>query len=240
MIIDPVLQQLEAHVASLGLAEGDRLPSERALAAELQLSRRTLREALTKLELADRVWRGVGQGTFLGPKPATTRDSLAEAVASSDPVSIIEARLALEPALAALAALKWKPADLEAIETSVSRNAETRDPESWGRWDSVFHRAVAAAGQNPLLVALFDQLESARERAAWGKLRAVIATEERRRISVAQHRLIAEAIADRDPEAAHHAMWSHLQAVSQAMQSIRPGAGGPAGRRAAADVLDHA
>ena len=223
MARDDALKALEAHIAALGLAEGDRLPPERKLAATLQLSRRSLREALTALEVANRIWRGVGQGTFLGPKPAIEREGSGQPIASSNPVLVIEARLALEPSIAALAAMKWTRPDSDLIENCVRRNAETRDHLSWGRWDSAFHHAVASATHNPLLIALFEQLDASRELASWGRMRARILTDEKRRESAAEHRRIADAIAERDTEKAHQAMWDHLQAVNRSIQSIKPG-----------------
>ena len=68
---DEALQALRAHLAGLSLPEGARLAPERDLAAKLGLSRRALREGLARLELEGHLWRGVGQGTFQGPRPAS-------------------------------------------------------------------------------------------------------------------------------------------------------------------------
>ncbi|MCQ4160072.1 FCD domain-containing protein [Roseomonas sp. GC11] len=218
---DDALRALRAHLAGQNLPEGARLAPERELSARLAISRRALREALSRLELEGVLWRGIGQGTFLGPRPASEP---ARSLPVTPPPDIMEARLALEPQLAGLAAAKARAEDLTAIDQAVRRGAETTDPQSWGRWDMAFHRAVAQAAQNPLLLGLFDQLEACRARAAWGRLRATVTTEAVRRRSVAEHRRIAEAIAGRDPAAAHAAMWEHLQAVAQSVRdALRAG-----------------
>lgn len=214
------LDELEAYLTTLGSKEGERLPPERVLAAELGVSRRALRQALASIELEGRIWRGVGQGTFVGPKPAAGFAPFERAAVNSHPIALMEARLTLEPALAATAAVKWVPGDMETIDTAVRRTGEARDRESWERWDAEFHRAVASACHNDLLIALFDQLNACRARTDWGKLRALITTDQHRRRATEEHRQISAAIRERDPDAAFHAMWSHLWAISQAMQGI--------------------
>ena len=217
---DDARTRLERHLQEAGLREGDRLPPERELAPLLGLSRRALRAVLQKMELERRVWRGVGQGTWLGLKPAAGPASRALA---SDPLAVMEARRTLEPALASLAALKATPADIEAIRRCASRGVEAKDEESWGRWDASFHRAVAAACQNTLLRDAFEQIEACRAGTAWGHLRGLIATPALRRQAATEHQMVAEAIADRDAAAAHRAMWQHLQSIHQAIQATDAG-----------------
>jgi DNA-binding FadR family transcriptional regulator len=226
-------QKLEAYLRSSGLREGDRLQPERQLTTLLGVSRRALREMLAKLELEGRIWRGVGQGTYLGPRagrPAAR--AVPRPARPTHPLAIMEARLTLEPALASLAAIKATAEDIEAISRSAGRGAETRNEESWGRWDSAFHRGVAAACHNPLLLDAFTQIEVSRAHTDWGQLRAVIATAGLRLQSAQEHQIIASAIAARDPAAAHQAMWDHLQSVNRAIQS----AGAAFGKRNAQPV----
>nr|WP_159993273.1 FCD domain-containing protein [Roseomonas sp. 18066] len=218
---DEALQALRAHLAGLSLPEGARLAPERDLAAKLGLSRRALREGLARLELEGQLWRGVGQGTFLGPRPATEPARL---MPPGQPLDIMEARLALEPQLAGLAAAKAGSEHLASIDQAVRRGSETGDLDSWGRWDTALHRAIAQAAQNPLLLALFEQLESCRVRGEWSMMRASLVDEAVRRRGIAEHRRLADAIAARDPAAAHAAMWDHLQSVASLIRdALRAG-----------------
>ncbi|MBO1078146.1 FadR/GntR family transcriptional regulator [Roseomonas haemaphysalidis] len=210
--------RLEAHLRDAGLAPGDRLLPERQLTERLGVSRRALREALGELELQGRIWRGVGQGTFLGPRPAVPPRPEPRARAAN-PLAVMEARLTLEPALAALAAHKATAEDVQAISRAARRGAETRDQDSWGQWDGAFHGAIARACHNPLLQAAFEQVEASRARTGWGRLRAAITTAPMRQASALQHQAIAAAIADRDAAAAQRAMRAHLRAVVLAIQS---------------------
>ncbi|MFC3127427.1 FadR/GntR family transcriptional regulator [Pseudoroseomonas globiformis] len=216
--------RLEAHLQQAGLLPGDRLLPERQLTALLGVSRRALREALGEMELRGRLWRGVGQGTFIGPRPAahSARPELRARTVNprgSHPLAVMEARLTLEPALAALAAIKGTAADMDAIARAARRGAETRDPRSWGAWDGAFHRGIARACHNPLLLAAFEEVEAGRSLTDWGRLRHAITTAPLRQASALQHQAVAAAIAARDATAAQRAMRVHLRSVSLAIQS---------------------
>jgi DNA-binding FadR family transcriptional regulator len=218
----PAAERLEAHLQEVGLKPGDRLLPERQLTARLGISRRALREALGEMELQGRFWRGVGQGTFMGPKPATARRATPAAQASH-PLAIMEARMTLEPAMASLAAIKATAADIEAIARAAARGAETRDQESWGRWDGAFHGAIARACHNPLLLAAFETVEASRALTDWGRLRAAITTLPMRQASALEHQAISAVIAARDAAAAQRAMRAHLQSVHLTIQSEEAG-----------------
>jgi len=237
-------RRLEEHLSSGGLRPGDRLLPERQLTALLGISRRALREVLAEMELEGRIWRGVGQGTFLGTRPEGRPASLAPQATASHPLAIMEARLTLEPSLAALAAVKATPDDLDLIARNARRGAETRDGESWGRWDTAFHRGIAQACHNPLLLTAFEQIEASRALTDWGELRAAITTAAMRDQSALQHQAIAAAIAGRNSALARQAMWQHLHSVNQAVQSLGAGFGKgmtqPAAKAATAhDTLSH-
>ncbi|RKK06155.1 FCD domain-containing protein [Pseudoroseomonas wenyumeiae] len=210
--------RLEAYLREAGLTPGDRLLPERQLTTLLGVSRRALREALGEMELRDRIWRGVGQGTFIGPKPAGLARPEPR-VRASTPLAIMEARLTLEPALAALAAMKATAEDVEAMARAARRGTETRDQDSWGLWDGAFHGAIARACHNPLLLAAFQEVEASRALTDWGRLRAAITTAPIRQASALEHQAISTAIAARDATAAQRAMRAHLQSVYLAIQS---------------------
>jgi uncharacterized membrane protein YedE/YeeE len=87
-------------------ADKTRLPSERVLAVQLHTTRAKLRTAMRQLEFEGLVWRGVGKGTFVGPKPAH-ESSIKQLKLQENPAHVMRARLALEPELAGLAAAPW-------------------------------------------------------------------------------------------------------------------------------------
>jgi DNA-binding FadR family transcriptional regulator len=80
--------------------------------------------------------------------------------------------------------------------------------------DDAFHRAVAEAGDNLPLLALFDQLNGIRRAVAWGNVERHSARPSADHPSFAEHAAIAAAIAARSPDAAADAMRGHLKSVA--------------------------
>lgn len=209
-LYEEVLQRIRQYAQGANLRAGDRLPSERDLAAALKASRSTIKQALVVLEVQGLVETRHGGGTFL------LRDDLsAESVKTlldrrERLPHVLEVRMALEGKLAELAAARRTEADLEAMEAALadmaSAVARAADPAPG---DKSFHGAVAAAARNPLLSRLLDQIASEISESRAESLRQP----HRPAQSLQQHREIAAAIAAGDPVAAHAAMDSHLASV---------------------------
>ena len=130
------------------------------------------------------------------------------------PHLVLDARLKFEPIVAASAALRATPHDLELIENCVRKNAEATDDSSWSRWDGAFHRAIAASTRNPITLALAETLIGARQEAAWSKIRRARVGPELRRQSAQDHRRICSALGRRDPNGAAEAMTAHLHQIA--------------------------
>jgi DNA-binding FadR family transcriptional regulator len=204
------LDKVVGYIADRNLTDGDLLPPERKLADELSLSRRELRAALSSLEVAGRIWRGVGRGTFLGARPFRFSPSLSGLSVGTSPTDVAEMRLIVEPALAALAALKSSPEDLAELEKCARKNAAARNDEEWQQWDHRFHHLIARATRNPAIIALMEAINGVRVKPA---LREKTADQETRRCSAEQHVVIVQAMLARDGEGAFQAMQHHLLSV---------------------------
>jgi len=208
------------YIARSNLKEGDRLPPERELAAELGISRRALRQVLARMELDGRIWRGKRNGTVLGRWAPPAASGVDRSLAGASPADIMECRLMLEPAVASLAAAKATEADLAKIENCLHRTAEVVDDESWARWDGAFHSAIAEATRNEVFEALIRTFNTARARPQWSAMRSTLVTPEVRRRTVALHRAIWEALRQRQPEEAGRAMRRHMLAVRDNLHSL--------------------
>lgn len=204
------LDKVTGYIANRNLTDGDLLPPERKLADELGLSRRELRAALSSLEVAGRIWRGVGRGTFLGARPFRFSPSLSGLSVGTSPTDVAEMRLIVEPALAALAALKSSPEDLAELEKCARKNAAARNDEEWQQWDHRFHHLIARATRNPAIIALMEAINGVRVKPA---LREKTVDQETRRCSAEQHLVIVQAMLARDGDGAFQAMQHHLLSV---------------------------
>jgi DNA-binding FadR family transcriptional regulator len=189
-----------------------RLPPERELAAELQVGRSTLRKALEVLEAEGHIWRHVGQGTFVGRRPAPGHEPLMP-LRKVSPKELLEARLTLEPAIAACAATGARPDNIARIRLCALKRETTKDPDAYNLWDHQFHLAIAEATQNPIMLALLNQLNALRHTPTWSSYKKGRMQDPYYTMSKDQHRAISDAIDAHDAAAAFRAMKVHIIGV---------------------------
>ena len=204
------LERLRELIAKGGYAPGDRLPPERQLIERLGIGRAALRRALDQLERSGAIWRHVGKGTFIAGGEEATGDLARQMT----PMRMMQARLCIEPALAREAAVHATAEAMGRIDRVLDRSEAAASWAEYEAQDDAFHRAVAEAGDNALLVAMFDQLNRVRRAVAWGAVSRQNAKPPAEHSSFAEHRRIVAAIASRDAEAAWRAMREHLKSVS--------------------------
>lgn len=195
------------------LPRGSRLPAERELAIRLGVGRSTLRKALAVLEAEGLLWRHVGRGTFVGGPPVPAGDRFPATLPAASPRDVMEARLMFEPAIAAAAARSATAADIAELRRHVDKGEAARNWDTYDLWDLTLHRAIAAAAHNSFSVLLLDVVNEFRRHDEWGRQQLPPVHSSAHRQSSAQHRVIVEAIAGRDPRAAAEAMRRHLLMV---------------------------
>jgi len=143
--------------------------------------------------------------------------------ADAGPDALLQARRAFEPEIAALAAARGGGADpaVDALLTTMEQSADPSDPEQRRRWsdaDRAFHRQLAVATGNPVIQAIADHLASLMDQPLWQQLRdESIAVPGRTTLQLAEHRLIAAAIADGDAAAARTLTAQHIDRARRFM-----------------------
>jgi GntR family transcriptional regulator, transcriptional repressor for pyruvate dehydrogenase complex len=190
-----------------------KLPTERMLADQFGISRRSVRRALEVLEAEGRVWRKQGSGTFAGPRPDRSAADIVPIAADTDFMEVMEVRLRIEPQLAQLAALRAKAEAVERMREILHRLDETEDSDSRELWDSALHRQIAKCAGNTFFLAIFDLVDRVRQDAAWQSIRARARSSRQLAVYADQHRTIVDAIAHRDPVKAGEAMRRHLMTL---------------------------
>ena len=176
---EEAVEQIAEKVRSGDLAPGDRLPSERLLAAQMRISRPTLREAVKMLTEAGvlEVRRGQSGGTFVRSElvPRALLHSSWE-VRVSEVSGVLEARRLLEPRVAQLAAVHAGESDFAAMRSAIDRKRELAEQSDFLRHEDLFlqldlkfHLIIARATGNSTIVtlmrSLFRRLEIARDMA---------------------------------------------------------------------------
>src|SRR3712207_6384123 len=177
--VEEALQQIADKVRAGDLHAGDKLPSERDLAAQMQISRPTVREAVKALVDAGvlEVRRGQTGGIFVRSE-LVPRDlvRLGWEVRVSEVAGVLEARRLLEPRVAQLAAMHASAEHFVAMQKTIDRQAELagkadflRHEDLFLQLDLAFHLWIAKATGNSTVVtlirSLFRRLELARDMA---------------------------------------------------------------------------
>lgn len=198
------------HAATAGLGPGDRLPGERELAARLGVSRASIRQAMTVLQVQGIVRIRQGDGTYLRRIPAGG-EFLSDLVQRRRRLpEVLEARSALEVSLAALAAQRRGHDDIEALRSALAAMEQEIGRGDLGTaGDEAFHRAVTRAAHNDVLRGLMDLLAGPIEVTRFESL----SEPGRPGQSLADHRAIAAAIEKGDADAAAVAMRRHIAHV---------------------------
>ncbi len=222
-VADGALTQLRAWLAQRDFSDDGRLPPERELIDILGVSRGDLRKALAALESNGELWRHVGKGTFIGARPVEEPSSIALVAEKSNPLDVTRARILIEPVLSREAAINATGAHLIALSRCLKAQREAKTWRQYENADNRFHRIIAEASGNTVLLALFDQLNAIRRTVVWGRLRDETMSPPPDHHSFKQHDDIATAIQQRDQEAAANTMWFHLKQVSDGLVSHNAG-----------------
>lgn len=214
-------RRLEEYFEESQLHPQDRVRPERELAALIGCSRETIRRALELMERDGQVWRQQGKGTFLGAPPVTTVRPLQRVLAATLPAELMQARLVLEPAIAAAAAGAADTRDIEELRERAIATGKARDWREYEALDDEFHKTVARATGNPLLVAIFSALASVRGRAPWQRQHDEMFRRARKQVYASHqsemHMNVVDAIERGDPEGARRAMSDHLNTIRALM-----------------------
>ena len=202
-----------------------RLPSERELADTLGVSRRVLRQALGLLEAEGRISRQHGRGTFATDARHAQQTLVHEMSRLTNPVDTLEARLAIEPMQARLAALRATKGDIDRLFEAADASRDAKDPLSYEKADAAFHRRISAAARNPLLIAIFDAMLETALDGSWRHGRETAHCINNQAVYAAEHRKIAAAISERNAAQAEQAMRQHLTSVQKRLiEHAFPGA----------------
>jgi DNA-binding FadR family transcriptional regulator len=215
-----IAERLAADIRAGRLAPGERLPSERELARRLEVGRASVREAIGALVLRGAVETRPGSGSFVASDALERLTPGTELTAhDAGPFDLLEARLMLEPGVAALAAQRARRDDeAERLLDAMDAAEAAEDRAGWNDGDRRFHRAIAALTANPVLLGLADHIAALMDQPLWQRLRDdSIARPGRARIHAAEHRMIYEAIVDGNVAAASFYATQHLERVRRYM-----------------------
>jgi GntR family transcriptional repressor for pyruvate dehydrogenase complex len=212
-VTEEAIDRIRGLVASGEWGPGTRLPREADLAAQLGLSRSSLREAVRALSLIRVLEVRQGDGTYvssLAPDVLLESTRMAtDLLPGRSVLELFEVRRLLEPGAVALAARRMDAAAKGALKAALDRMfAAGSDVSELIEADVEFHAILAGAPGNAVLRSLLESISSRTVRArVWHG----VADRQALDLARAEHRRIYEAIEAGDPELARAAAMVHIE-----------------------------
>ncbi|MGW0986914.1 FadR/GntR family transcriptional regulator [Streptomyces sp. NPDC002486] len=219
-VTDEAIEKIKGMIVSGALRPGDRLPKESELAAELGLSRNSLREAVRALSLIRILDVRQGDGTYvtsLDPQLLLEAMSFVVDFHRDDTVlEFLAVRRILEPAATAMAALRISEQQLDALGAQLDRLGDGPSVEDLVACDLEFHRGIVRSSGNSVLCSLLDGISGPTTRA---RIWRGLTQEDAVARTLREHRAILAALRDRDAEAARSWATVHVASVEQWLRS---------------------
>jgi DNA-binding FadR family transcriptional regulator len=220
---------------------GDRLPSERTLAAQLNVSRPTVREAIAALQTEGVLETRRGSGSYVSDraqdiiskhKGSAFRESaepgsplqhgLGAFSRDVSPVALLEVREILDPAVGALAASRFRHGErFEELLALMGQPLDLSDPNDrkvWSESDRLFHRELAVVTNNPIVTSIADFVAAVMAQPLWKHLRDhALSVPGRMEQYVREHSDIFNSVREGDAEGASYFARRHVKSVRQHM-----------------------
>ncbi|MFF9035899.1 FadR/GntR family transcriptional regulator [Streptomyces sp. NPDC014892] len=217
-LTDEAMDKIKAMIVAGELAPGSRLPKEEILAAQLGLSRSSLREAVRALTAMRILVTRQGDGTYVSSlEPHLLLESLSFASDVSQgqtALQLLQVRRLLEPQATGAAAALLTADDLDELGLILQRSRSAATVEEFVGHDIAFHLRIVEAVGNPVLSMLLRVLSTRTQRA-----RIVRGSRTERAVEHAhrEHEEILRALRSRDAALAVSAATVHVAAVEQWM-----------------------
>lgn len=229
-IYEQIADEIRSGILNGLYGPGTRLPSERLLAQKLKVTRPAVREAIGALQNEGLVVTRQGSGTYVAESTKNNshaNNSVPSIEADHSPISTLEIRMLIEPAIARLAARRNKSRRDKHAEEYLDRMADVKDisdirqQELWSECDRLFHRQLAVMTGDALVLKIADEISKSMDQPLWKRLRDDgIYDPSRIQLYAAEHRLIYEAIVSGDEVAAAFYVEGHLKRVCKDISTL--------------------
>ncbi|MFE7333049.1 FadR/GntR family transcriptional regulator [Streptomyces sp. NPDC057565] len=215
-------ERILEYVVRTGLQPGDRLPTEKDLADEVEMSRTVVREAVKILSALGRLSVQKGRGIYVSmPEQSSWQQSLANFLPADlrQVDELFEFRRHLETTTANLAAQRATPAQVKVVREAAqesTRAAQEGDIHAFTLADEIFHTGIAAAGANMFFASTVDAVRRLQRQVMTIGMAGVAGGS--LQVAAAQHEAIAEAIAAGEAGRAEALMAEHIDMTAQQFQ----------------------
>ncbi len=222
-----IARQIESNILSGDLGKGEKLPSERDLAEQFDVSRPSIREAINKLEAKGIIYKVPGGGSYICETlGASFTDPLLELLVNNQDAAfdMLEMRYAIEGLSAYLAALRATEEDKELIQKRYDELLEANKHQNTkveAACDVNFHLSIAMATHNPMLLHIMQSLFNVLQKSISITLIDLFKDSAHRIDIKDQHSEILDMVLKNDATAAKFAMQKHLSWVESCITKLR-------------------
>jgi GntR family transcriptional repressor for pyruvate dehydrogenase complex len=219
---DKVTEHLTEAILTRALVPGQRLPSERELGEQFNVSRTVIREAVRSLAARGLVSVTSGRGVEVASPDANqvaqSMRLIVRGYKDLDYGKVHEARTALETQTAELAAKRAKPGQVEHLRSLWKKHQtalHAGDLDAASELDFLFHRELAVMADNEILLGMLDSIADVLHEVRDRAIHEPAVTE----LGLTAHSWILECVAAGDPAAARGAMQKHLLEAERAWRA---------------------
>jgi DNA-binding FadR family transcriptional regulator len=205
-----IARMLSDLIAAGEFVPGQRLPGERELARQLNVSRPSVREALIALEVEGKVEVRVGSGVFVCP-PRPLASTLLDQ--GEGPFELIRARWVVEGETAAIASEEATRADRDEMHRAIDDLRDSRNAKDSEAADRRLHIAIGNATRNGPLANLVQLLWDQGRGALWRQMEHHFSTPGLWAETLRDHEAVVEAIESGSAARARKTMHEHLTRV---------------------------
>ena len=223
-----IAEQLLEMIRAGGIRIGDKLPPERIIAEQIGVSRPSVREAISALQISGILETRPGDGTYVVRSPISDKDpnpAIAVLEKSDSPYDILQARRAVEIGVVRLAIEVATDEDLASLEKTWLERVEkgrNRNFEAYTLYGKDFHLTIAKATRNRVIIDMMDRLLDAMQQPLWVNMRKAYYETNPTHIDemLDVHNDIVKAIIDRDVQEAVQAIEADFDHVLKQLYSF--------------------
>lgn len=215
-VYEQVVEQIKKMIIDGTLKKGDKLPTERDLAEQLQVSRTSVREALRALDVIGLVESRQGAGNYI---KESFGDSLFEPLSmmflleKGTPLEILEFRKVLEVEAAVLAATRIEDEEVEALGILIDKMKACDDEDRSIILDKEFHFTIAKASKNLLIINILQVISELIDEFIKDSRKKILRFEDNGDKLRIMHEMLYNALKDRNVDGASIAINGHFKLI---------------------------
>lgn len=210
------LEKLRALVVEFQRQGITALPPRADMVENFGVSQRAVRQALSVLESEGLLTVRKGVGVYIGNHRPANPKQIPEDVNIE---TVMKIRMLVEPYMCQIAAKTIKSENYQRLNKAQSELLKSDDLDSAELWDGAFHREIAIATNNPLILAIFDEINVVRQSEQWRQVRQSLRDKNYINSNHREHHNILKALLIRDSAKAKEAMEVHLGRLLKHLQT---------------------